>query len=783
MSSKNFPIKVLTIGDLLQAGRFVIPDSQREYSWSEKEVTELCEDLFEHMNAPSKRDVFYRFNMATWYRNGDEISIFDGQQRITTLLLLHAAVLHVVNTAITDQSFSTLTDAEQDRLKQVAAMLHNVVRVPSYTGTPTARITDQFPSSNAELAAISSFVFSNTGSLIDGAYSQAFNVILGWLELHFSGSVSMRAFAAIDYIAFVSEWGLITVDEVESLQAGWAAFARANNRGKGLNEQDRLKHLLCGNTAEAQRKEMTKKWNDTVLHAREKKVRLDEAIAAAFTARFGMSTKNRMNFSEKDIYSAVLPHGAAYSEAADGISITNFIAESTRNFTTLQRLHGPHGSVPALEVLAYVYGSVPSQLVPLLLAAWHMDKNSYERFAEEMLFCSVLHTEAIGKPQEFTSSRSRLLPIVRAWDAAKPETTKVLAEELIRFKDARGEAWGELFSKFSLVTLSSDEDGETKLHNSAKRERVARVLLGLAQDALAAEATGSTASLVGFRQRYLSTSANKAPASLEHILPRNVDAVTAEQHFNGQDAAARLAHMFGNLTWLTLAENTKASNKPYLNKIQHYSHFELARYVHAEPATHDSTSFAAMLRQHCKWNTKAIYERQEDLYRLVSRVMDIPAGAISVLIPEARENELGYNLVQASSPEKLIALGREIAAGTSKAKLTSVAATMDLSDRQVSYYRAALVELGVLHLESPRKFVLAPQFNGVFPEPDAFAQNLLKHPASLAISEVGEDLFVSRAVTDSGYDESTARRRAKGHVTLYRWAVEMARANDLAMAH
>lgn len=769
MAAKNFPIKTLTVGDLVQAGRFVIPDSQREYSWKEKEVLEVCDDLFQHMNSASKNGVYYRFNMASWYRDGDEISVYDGQQRITTLLLLHAAVLHLVNTAISDPTFVALSDDEQSRLKQVAAMLHNVMRVPSYTGTPIPRLTDQFPSSNAELTAISSFVFTGTGALADGPYTNAFRVITEWLTQRFGSSPALRAFSAIEYIGFVSEWSIITVDEVESEQAGWAAFDRANNRGKALTEQDRLKHLLWGNTAEAQRKEMSKRWNDTVRHARQKGLDLDESIAAVFTARYAQM--NRQNLSPKEIYTAVQPHGPAHADAADGISLTSVIADGARNYAALRTCAGPHGTVAALEVLAALYDGIPQQVFPLLLAAWHMDEPSFDAFCQDVLSCFVLHTEAIGRPQEFTASRARLLPLLRAWHAKDPATATALAEELTRFRQARAEAWGAFFATFSLVTPRADANGEIRLRRSTKRERIARYLLGLIQDAVHAEATATAPTLVGFRNRYFSTASSKAAASLEHILPQSVDSVTADQHFNGPDAAERLAQMFGNLTWLTSDENSNASNLPYLEKVLHYNTYDLARLVHTAPANPAKAPLAAMLRPHAQWDTQAIYERQEDLFRIVSRLMHVPVTPITVVIPEATENKLGYNLVQADSPEKLIALCSEIASGSSKAKLVKLLTTMGLeSDRQLSYYRSALVELGLLVPTTPRKLELASRFNGVIPSEEQFAETVLAHPATLAIDELGEDTFTSCVLTDSGYDETTARRRAASHIALRSWA-------------
>ena len=66
-----------------------IPPYQRPYRWGYKNVKQLLEDIATNKNAGKQK---YRIGSVILYKNKDEAyEIVDGQQRITTLLLLAKA--------------------------------------------------------------------------------------------------------------------------------------------------------------------------------------------------------------------------------------------------------------------------------------------------------------------------------------------------------------------------------------------------------------------------------------------------------------------------------------------------------------------------------------------------------------------------------------------------------------------------------------------------------------------------------------------------------------------
>ena len=89
MAQHSKMIDELTVYDGAQAtlfcdtsARYVIPLYQRAYAWTDVEIEQLIDDIMEHSG---KR---YYVGSLIVYRRGGEFEVIDGQQRLTTLLLL-----------------------------------------------------------------------------------------------------------------------------------------------------------------------------------------------------------------------------------------------------------------------------------------------------------------------------------------------------------------------------------------------------------------------------------------------------------------------------------------------------------------------------------------------------------------------------------------------------------------------------------------------------------------------------------------------------------------------
>lgn len=110
-----------TIKELFENKRsdFLIPDYQRPYAWGEEECQTLWDDIFlfafpgnDYSKFDSNNDEYFLGPIVT-YKNKDKLEIIDGQQRLTTLMLLLRAFYSKFTNMQDDESKSTKEDIEK----------------------------------------------------------------------------------------------------------------------------------------------------------------------------------------------------------------------------------------------------------------------------------------------------------------------------------------------------------------------------------------------------------------------------------------------------------------------------------------------------------------------------------------------------------------------------------------------------------------------------------------------------------------------------------------------
>ena len=89
---------ILTINQLFDK-KLIIPNYQRPYKWTDKNITDLILDIQDSIKELQKYGSFkYRIGSVILYKNNkDEYEIVDGQQRTLSLLLLklYLSTMHI----------------------------------------------------------------------------------------------------------------------------------------------------------------------------------------------------------------------------------------------------------------------------------------------------------------------------------------------------------------------------------------------------------------------------------------------------------------------------------------------------------------------------------------------------------------------------------------------------------------------------------------------------------------------------------------------------------------
>ena len=120
MTSK--PASIISVSELLQRGDLCIPQYQRPYKWTAKNITRLFEDI-----AVFKDKSSYRLGTIVFHQDENGLNIVDGQQRTITMMLTVRALIECLK----DQD-SDLEKIKRTDLKDQLNILESVMVDPEF---------------------------------------------------------------------------------------------------------------------------------------------------------------------------------------------------------------------------------------------------------------------------------------------------------------------------------------------------------------------------------------------------------------------------------------------------------------------------------------------------------------------------------------------------------------------------------------------------------------------------------------------------------------------------
>ena len=95
MKEKELPLQERSIADIYknssEVTTYTIPIYQRNYAWTEDEITDLIKDV--HDSCKKNKDIPYYIGTLVTYKRGDNVyEVIDGQQRLTTIYIISKAL-------------------------------------------------------------------------------------------------------------------------------------------------------------------------------------------------------------------------------------------------------------------------------------------------------------------------------------------------------------------------------------------------------------------------------------------------------------------------------------------------------------------------------------------------------------------------------------------------------------------------------------------------------------------------------------------------------------------
>jgi adenylate kinase family enzyme len=283
VESRQIGFEQLGIGSVLSRNILAVPLNQREYSWEERHITYLFNDLAKAIddNAPE----YFLGTIVTIPRKPGTLEVVDGQQRLATTVILLAAIRNALVGREADKLLvenienTFLTTIDPAARARIARIRLNVTDGVFFEGRVLANDKD-----------IRSIAVSH--KRIDKAVELARQRVLTIQQLH-----SDKNYGDVLYkwVQFIEHQAIVILLKVPSDVNAYKMFETLNDRGLRTSQSDMVKNYLfgeCGDRlSEAQQKWASMK---TLLEAIEE----DEDITINFLRQMLISMYGYLRESE-----------------------------------------------------------------------------------------------------------------------------------------------------------------------------------------------------------------------------------------------------------------------------------------------------------------------------------------------------------------------------------------------------------------------------------------------------------------------------------------------------
>ncbi|QIN67986.1 hypothetical protein SBC1_80330 (plasmid) [Caballeronia sp. SBC1] len=595
-----------TINTAFRDTYYIVPDYQREYVWTDKEVTQLLDDINEQIDAGLSRPYFVGTVLVSPSHEVDHYEVIDGQQRLTTFFLLLCALKNLFRPdgqykqLLTNLVSMSYTDTKGDirtklklepRYEHAGDVMHKLVEMDADPQTVRAAI---------QASTIPSF-----GSLenLIGAYSTIYN----YLKDNYPDTAELKKYWG--YLANNVVFIQISTDVSSALKI----FETINERGVGLNPMDLLKNLLFTQVRQdefTRLKDEWKKITKPLEQAKEKPLRfLRYFLMANYVIK---NSRNDAVVREDEIYDWFVDkeNAGLCGYAAQPFDFVRKVIVSVENYIAFSNGQGNDRkpSVP-MENLKRLTGGAFSLHYVLLLAASGLPKALFDHFVKQLesfLFYYIFtKTPTKDLERSFSLWADELRAICAVTDLAsqKAGLNSFVAE---RFETNMQSKAAELNDALKRFTLHS-------MQQYRSRYLVAKVTQYVEMAFQGTKGPQSLAPYIGLE--------------IEHILPQTPAAELIESwtKANPDQGYYLYTAKLGNLTLLEKPINIVASNDFFAAKkaIYQESGNYLTRSLAGLSKVGQNTSITRInekLAAFDTWDAKAIEDRQDMLVRLANEV-------------------------------------------------------------------------------------------------------------------------------------------------------------------
>ncbi|MGP6213958.1 MULTISPECIES: DUF262 domain-containing protein [Pseudomonas aeruginosa group] len=584
---------------------YIVPDYQREYVWTDKEVHQLLEDIDEQIDAGTTREYFIGTVLVSPTDQKNHYEVIDGQQRLTTFFLLLCALKHLfqgepqrqivsglISTSYTDSDGETRTSLKlEPRYENAGEVITKLVEL------------DADP--QAVRAGIQSSGIASFGSLEN--LISAYSTLHRYLKDNYDSPAKLKKYWG--YLANNVVFIQISTDVSSALKI----FETINERGIGLNPMDLLKNLLFTQVKQAQFTQLKDEWKKITKPLEKEKEKPLRFLRYFLMANYVIKNdRGDAVVREDEIYDWFVDkeNAALCDYAGKPFEFVRKVIRNVEHYLAFSNGLGNDGKPSlAMDSLKRLAGGAFSLHYVLLLAAASFPKPLFDHFVaqlESFLFYYIFtKTPTKDLERSFSQWADELRAIAGATDPVKQ---KVQLNGFIadRFDANMAGKSQELVDALRRFTLHSMQQYRTRYLLARLTQHVEMAFSGL-------KTPGSLEPFTNLE--------------IEHILPNKPEADLRGKWAteNSGTAYDDYKNRLGNLTLLEKPINIVAGNDFYTAKQVEYrkSGNYLTRSLVELTSVGQNTSISRInekLKAFPAWNAKTIEERHGLLITLAQDV-------------------------------------------------------------------------------------------------------------------------------------------------------------------
>jgi hypothetical protein len=551
------------IGEILKQHRLRVPPRQRDYSWTEKEVTTLFQDLKNAMN-DEKTEAYFLGTIVTIPDASGTLEVIDGQQRLATITILLCNIRRYllamnIEPVISEDIKQFFVYIDRTQRATLNRLRMNVVDNEFFS----AMLDDELVNVPPEPTRISHRLIK---AAFDNAANYVKTIVAGYNPKD-HGDVLNR------WVTFIEKRAEVILLQVPSGANAYRMFETLNDRGLKTTQADLVKNYLFSQAGDERLDEMQDSWSAM------------------------RGTLESLQEEEKEDLTVTFLRQAL-------MVIRGFLRKD-KVYEEVQNSKGPQATVAFLkkvESLAKVY-----------VATFFRDHDHWKSYPDAILSAidtinffdivpfrpALLAVAAKFPPKEALSAFQMFISLgVRLIIAASTRTGSVeetLAEAANKIYLGRISTAAEMKTEISRLIPNDTQFKEAFETAKVSKQPLARYYLRTLENVAQKRP-----------DPYYVLQSDKEEVSLEHVLPERPG--NNWPQFNPEEVVS-YSRRIGNMVLLRYKDNSDLKSKPFQEKIPVY-----------ENCPYKLTSQVATVQN---WTVDRIRERQMGLAKLALRAWPI----------------------------------------------------------------------------------------------------------------------------------------------------------------